>query len=119
MSWFVIFACTVFGLYFWREHRVQQQDLRSASSPQRTGERYIGQVLTLSEGLRDVEPARSQRARRFARARHRGRRRGADRRPSPGLSPRPDAAGNRGTPASESIRRANFALAEHGHGFIL
>ena len=31
MAWFVIFACSVFGLYFWREHRVQQQDLQSAS----------------------------------------------------------------------------------------
>ena len=53
MAWFVIFACTVFGLYFWREHRVQQQDLQSSTSPLRTGERYIGQVLTLPEGLRD------------------------------------------------------------------
>jgi len=53
MAWFVLFACTVFGLYFWREHRVQQQDLQSASSPLRTGERYIGQVFTLSHDLRD------------------------------------------------------------------
>ena len=53
MTWFLLFASTVFGLYFWREHRVQQQDLHSASSPQRTGERYIGQVLTLHEGLRN------------------------------------------------------------------
>jgi membrane protein implicated in regulation of membrane protease activity len=53
MAWFVVFACTVFGLYFWREHRVQQQDVQSASSPHRSGERYIGQVLTLSDGMRD------------------------------------------------------------------
>jgi len=53
MSWFVIFACTAFGLWAWREHRIQQQDLQSASSPHRTGERYIGQVLTLTDGLRD------------------------------------------------------------------
>jgi membrane protein implicated in regulation of membrane protease activity len=53
MVWFVLFASTVFALYFWREHRVQQQDLQSASAPHRTGERYIGQVLTLNEGLRD------------------------------------------------------------------
>lgn len=53
MAWFVIFACTVFGLYFWREHRIQQQDLESASSPRRMGERYIGQVLTLPEGLQN------------------------------------------------------------------
>jgi len=53
MVWFVLFAGSVFGLYFWREYRVQQQDLQSASSPLRAGERYIGQVLTLSDGLRD------------------------------------------------------------------
>lgn len=52
-SWFAVFACTVFGLYFWREHRVQQQDVQSASSPQRSGERYIGQVLTLPDGMRN------------------------------------------------------------------
>ena len=53
MAWFVVFAITVFGLWFWREYRVQQQDLQSASSPLRTGERYIGQVLTLDGGLKD------------------------------------------------------------------
>jgi membrane protein implicated in regulation of membrane protease activity len=53
MVWFVLFAGTVFGLYFWREYRVQQQDLQSAGSPLRTGERYIGQVLTLDGGLKD------------------------------------------------------------------
>jgi len=41
MVWFVLFACTVFGLWFWREYRVQQQDQQSAHSPLRTGERYI------------------------------------------------------------------------------
>jgi membrane protein implicated in regulation of membrane protease activity len=51
MAWFVLFAITVFGLYFWREYRVQQQDLQSASAPHRTGERYIGQVLTLADGI--------------------------------------------------------------------
>ena len=53
MVWFLIFAATVFGLYFWREYRIQKQDLESASSPLRTGERFIGQVITLTEGLRD------------------------------------------------------------------
>ena len=53
MSWFVIFACSVFGLYFWRERRVQQEDMQSPSAPHRTGERYIGQVLTLAEELRE------------------------------------------------------------------
>jgi membrane protein implicated in regulation of membrane protease activity len=53
MAWFVIFACTALGLWAWREYRVQQQDLESASSPLRMGERYIGQVLTLTSGLRE------------------------------------------------------------------
>jgi len=53
MVWFVLFAGTVFGLYFWREHHIQQQDLQRAASPQRAGERYIGQVLTLTDGLND------------------------------------------------------------------
>ena len=56
MVWFVLFACTVFGLYFWREYRVQQQDLQSASSPLRTGERYIlgGDNVALSELLCEI-----------------------------------------------------------------
>lgn len=53
MAWFALFAATVFGLYFWREYRVQQQDLQSAAAPQRAGERYIGQVVTLTEGIRE------------------------------------------------------------------
>jgi membrane protein implicated in regulation of membrane protease activity len=53
MSWFLVFALSVFGLYFWREYRVQQRDLQSASAPHRTGERYIGQVLTLQDGIQE------------------------------------------------------------------
>ena len=52
MFWFALFASSVFGLYFWREYRIQQQDLQSASAPHRVGERYIGQVLTLNDGIR-------------------------------------------------------------------
>jgi hypothetical protein len=52
MPWFLLFAGTVFGLYFWREHRVREQDRQCATSPLRAGERYIGQVITLSEGIR-------------------------------------------------------------------
>ena len=51
MTWFVVFAITVFGLWFWREYRIQQRDLDSASSPHRAGERYIGQVLDLPKGM--------------------------------------------------------------------
>lgn len=51
MAWFVVFAITVFGLWFWREYRVQQRDLESASSPHRMGERFIGQVVTVPQGI--------------------------------------------------------------------
>jgi inner membrane protein len=53
MTWFVLFAGIVFGLYFWREYRVQQRDLQSASAPHRTGERYIGQVVKVPRGIAD------------------------------------------------------------------
>jgi inner membrane protein len=53
MAWFLLFAGTVFGLYFWREYRVQQLDQQSASSPLRNGERYIGQVIVLTDALRE------------------------------------------------------------------
>jgi membrane protein implicated in regulation of membrane protease activity len=52
MGWFLLFAATVLALYFWREYRVQQQDLQRATAPHRAGERYIGQVLTLADGIR-------------------------------------------------------------------
>jgi len=53
MGWFLIFAASAFGLWFWREYRVQQRELQSASAPHRAGQRYIGQVLTLTESIND------------------------------------------------------------------
>jgi membrane protein implicated in regulation of membrane protease activity len=53
MGWFLIFAATVFGLYFWRQYRLHQRELQSASAPHRAGQRYIGQVLTLTESIND------------------------------------------------------------------
>ena len=53
MTWFAVFAGIVFGLYFWREYRVQQRDAQSALSPLRTGERYIGLVVTVPSGIED------------------------------------------------------------------
>jgi len=55
MFWFALFAATVFALYFWREHRIQQRDLQSSTAPHRVGERYIGQVLTLASGIHEGE----------------------------------------------------------------
>jgi hypothetical protein len=53
MAWFVVFAITAFGLWFWREYRVQQRDLESPSAPHRVGERFIGQVVTVPDGIQD------------------------------------------------------------------
>jgi membrane protein implicated in regulation of membrane protease activity len=53
MGWFLIFAASAFGLWFWREYRVQQREMQSASAPHRAGQRYIGQVLTLTESIND------------------------------------------------------------------
>jgi membrane protein implicated in regulation of membrane protease activity len=51
MTLFLVFAGSVFAAYFWYHYRVQQRDLQSASSPLRTGERYIGQVVTVPSGI--------------------------------------------------------------------
>jgi hypothetical protein len=53
MFWFALFAASALGLFFWREHRIQQQELQSATAPHRVGERYIGQVLTLTDGMNE------------------------------------------------------------------
>jgi membrane protein implicated in regulation of membrane protease activity len=53
MVWFVVFALSAFGLWFWREYRVQRRDLQSATSPRRMAERYIGQVVTVAGGIQD------------------------------------------------------------------
>jgi len=53
MAWFVLFASTVLALYFWREYRIQQRDMQSSMAPHRVGQRYIGQVLTLSGAIHE------------------------------------------------------------------
>ena len=53
MTLFLVFAGTVFAAYFWYHYRVQQRELQSASSPLRTGERYIGQVVTVPSGIEE------------------------------------------------------------------
>ena len=51
MIWFALFACSVFGLYFWRQHRRQQRELNSPLAGHRSGHSHIGQVITLEQGL--------------------------------------------------------------------
>lgn len=53
MTWFVVFAASAFALWFWREYRVQRADMESPLAPHRGGERYIGQVVTLPDGIED------------------------------------------------------------------
>jgi inner membrane protein len=51
MTWFVIFACTVFGLYFWRRYRQHQREKNSPLASHRSGHSHIGQVIVLEHGL--------------------------------------------------------------------
>ena len=52
MGWFLIFAASVFALYFWREYKVQQRDMQSAQAPHRSGERQSRQLMSLTDALR-------------------------------------------------------------------
>lgn len=51
MTWFSIFACSVFALYFWRQYRQRQRELDSPLASHRTGHSHIGQVVVLEQGL--------------------------------------------------------------------
>lgn len=51
MTWFVIFACVVFALYFWRQYRRQQREHNSPLAIHRSGHSHIGQVVVLDQGL--------------------------------------------------------------------
>jgi membrane protein implicated in regulation of membrane protease activity len=55
MTWFVVFALSAFGVWYWRHYTVQQRDLESSSSPQRMGERFIGRVVTVPKGIENGE----------------------------------------------------------------
>ena len=129
MLWFALFAATVFALYFWREHRIQQRDLQSASAPHRVGERYIGQVLTLPSAIREGEgraklggrrwqPARAGRAGRREGPRHRGGRQRPDRGSPADLTRsaaehRPDPAATRRCPRDSMPRLVSDYLSQN------
>lgn len=51
MGWFLLFAAAVFGFWFWREYRIQARDQQRSYALPRSGQRYIGQVLTLKRGI--------------------------------------------------------------------
>jgi membrane protein implicated in regulation of membrane protease activity len=51
MTWFVIFAATVFAVYFWLQHRARVKELNSPLAGHRSGHSHIGQVIVLEQGL--------------------------------------------------------------------
>ena len=53
MTWFVLFASSVFGLYFWRQHAQRQRELNSPLASHRSGHSHIGQVVVLEQGLQN------------------------------------------------------------------
>ncbi len=53
MTWFLIFAATVFALYFWRQFRERQAELNSPTAAHRLGLRHIGHAFVLERPLQD------------------------------------------------------------------
>src|SRR5882724_11703711 len=53
MTWFIIFAATVFALYFWLKHRAHQKELSSPLAEHRLGVRFIGESLVLEQPIQD------------------------------------------------------------------
>ena len=53
MTWFLIFACTVFALYFWRQYRERRMELESPTAEHRQGMRHIGQALVLEQAIQN------------------------------------------------------------------
>jgi inner membrane protein len=51
MTWFLLFAGTAFGWYFWRERRIRQIELDSPLADHRLGLRHIGQSLILEQPI--------------------------------------------------------------------
>ncbi len=53
MTWFLIFAFTVFGLYFWIQYRARQRELDRPTAEHRFGLRYIGEALVLQTPIQN------------------------------------------------------------------
>lgn len=53
MTWFLIFAATVFAFYFWRQYRARQLELASPTADHRLGLKYIGQVVVLEQAIQN------------------------------------------------------------------
>lgn len=53
MTWFLIFAATVFAFYFWRQYRMRQLELASPTADHRLGLKYIGQAIVLEQAIQN------------------------------------------------------------------
>jgi len=53
MTWFVLFATTVFSAYFWRRYRNHQNEQNNPLAEHRLGVRYIGQSLVLEQPIQN------------------------------------------------------------------
>ena len=51
MTWFLVFAALVFGIYFWRQYRARQRELESPTADHRLGLKHIGQAVVLDPPL--------------------------------------------------------------------
>lgn len=53
MTWFLIFACSVFVLYFWVQYRARQREMQNPTAAHRLGVRYIGQAVVLETPIQN------------------------------------------------------------------
>lgn len=53
MIWFLCFASTVFGVYFWMQYRARRRELDRPTAAHRLGLRHIGEALTLQSPIQD------------------------------------------------------------------
>jgi inner membrane protein len=53
MTWFIVFATTVFAFYFWRQYRLHQAEQNSPLAARNQGMRFIGQGLVLEQAIEE------------------------------------------------------------------
>jgi membrane protein implicated in regulation of membrane protease activity len=53
MTLFIIFAVTVFALYFWLQYRAHRKELNSPLAEHRLGLRHIGESLVLEQPIQN------------------------------------------------------------------
>lgn len=53
MTGFLIFAATVFALYFWSRYRARQKELNSPLAEHRLGLKHIGASLVLEQPIQN------------------------------------------------------------------